>query len=73
YGYVSNTQIKFIIVVDGLDLRESDIRNFFKRLHSAYVDATSNPFHVPGKRITSPAFAERVGALVHSVSPPKAT
>ncbi|CAI5515281.1 unnamed protein product [Closterium sp. Naga37s-1] len=73
YGYVSNTQIKFIIVVDGLDLRESDIRNFFKRLHSAYVDATSNPFHVPGKRISSPAFAERVGALVHSVSPPKAT
>ncbi|CAI5487580.1 unnamed protein product [Closterium sp. Naga37s-1] len=58
YGYVSNTQIKFIIVVDGLDLRESDIRNFFKRLHSAYVDATSNPFHlsVAAAPPTSPQF-----------------
>ena len=39
---------------------------FFRRFHSAYVDAACNPFHVPGKRISSPAFAERVSTIVKS-------
>jgi len=39
---------------------------FFRRLHAAYVDAASNPFHVPGKKITSAVFAERVGNIVKS-------
>ena len=39
---------------------------FFKRFHAAYVDAVSNPFHVPGKKITSKTFAERVSTIVKS-------
>ncbi|RWW03821.1 hypothetical protein GW17_00032990 [Ensete ventricosum] len=42
---------------------------FFRRFHAAYVDAVSNPFHVPGKKITSKAFAERVSGIVKSFGP----
>eukprot|EP00244_Chara_vulgaris_P014369 TRINITY_DN8964_c0_g1_i1.p1 TRINITY_DN8964_c0_g1~~TRINITY_DN8964_c0_g1_i1.p1 ORF type:complete len:144 (-),score=24.09 TRINITY_DN8964_c0_g1_i1:128-559(-) len=66
YGYMSNTKVKFILVVDDADVRDSDIRNFFQRFHVAYVDAASNPFHVPGKRIVSPSFAQQVSTLVKS-------
>lgn len=43
-------------------------KQFFRRFHSAYLDAVSNPFHVPGKKITSKTFAERVSTIVKSVS-----
>ncbi|CAM6082304.1 unnamed protein product [Calypogeia fissa] len=66
FGYLSNTKIKFILVTTDQDLRDADVRNFFRRFHAAYVDAASNPFHVPGKRITSPAFTERVSNIVKS-------
>ncbi|MBA0799293.1 hypothetical protein Gohar_009819, partial [Gossypium harknessii] len=36
------------------------------RFHAAYVDAVSNPFHVPGKKITSRTFADRVSTIVQS-------
>lgn len=39
---------------------------FFRSFHAAYVDAVSNPFHVPGKKITSRTFAERVSTIVKS-------
>ncbi|EEF41132.1 conserved hypothetical protein [Ricinus communis] len=59
YGYLTNTKVKFILVTTDLDVRDADVRNFFRRFHAAYVDAVSNPFHVPGKKITSKTFAER--------------
>ncbi|XP_041014492.1 trafficking protein particle complex subunit 2-like protein isoform X2 [Juglans microcarpa x Juglans regia] len=66
YGYLTNTKVKFIVVTTDLDVRDADVRNFFRRFHAAYVDAVSNPFHVPGKKITSRAFAERVSTIVKS-------
>lgn len=39
---------------------------FFRKFHAAYVDAVSNPFHVPGKKITSRTFGESVGNIVRS-------
>lgn len=66
YGYLTNTKVKFILVTTDLDVRDADVRNFFRRFHSAYVDAVSNPFHVPGKKITSRTFAERVSTIVKS-------
>ncbi|KAL6963690.1 hypothetical protein U1Q18_034696 [Sarracenia purpurea var. burkii] len=66
YGYLTNTKVKFILVTTDLDVRDADVRNFFRRFHSAYVDAVSNPFHVPGKKITSRTFAERVSNIVKS-------
>ncbi|XVE48833.1 hypothetical protein DITRI_Ditri01bG0034200 [Diplodiscus trichospermus] len=66
YGYLTNTKVKFILVTTDLDVRDADVRNFFRRFHAAYVDAVSNPFHVPGKKITSKTFAERVSTIVKS-------
>lgn len=66
YGYLTNTKVKFILVTTDLDVRDADVRSFFRRFHAAYVDAVSNPFHVPGKRITSRAFTERVSTIVKS-------
>ncbi|GLJ40390.1 hypothetical protein SUGI_0831640 [Cryptomeria japonica] len=66
YGYLTNTKVKFIVVTTDQDLRDADVRSFFRRFHAAYVDAVSNPFHVPGKRITSAAFADRVRTIVKS-------
>eukprot|EP00249_Psilotum_nudum_P002501 c15571_g1_i1 orf=124-597(+) len=66
YGYLTNTKVKFILVVTDQDVRDADVRSFFRRFHAAYVDVASNPFHVPGKRITSQAFAEKVRSIVKS-------
>ncbi|CAG0895471.1 unnamed protein product, partial [Cyprideis torosa] len=55
YGYVTNTKVKFLIVVDAPDgvIRENSIRDMFRRLHAAYIKAIYNPFYVPGTSITS--------------------
>ncbi|WOG84181.1 hypothetical protein DCAR_0103362 [Daucus carota subsp. sativus] len=66
FGYLTNTKVKFILVTTDVDVRDASVRNFFRRFHSAYVDAVSNPFHVPGKKITSKTFAGRVSAIVSS-------
>ncbi|KAH7518396.1 hypothetical protein FEM48_Zijuj09G0167200 [Ziziphus jujuba var. spinosa] len=66
YGYLTNTKVKFILVTTDLDVKDADVRNYFRSFHAAYVDAVSNPFHVPGKKITSKTFAERVTNIVKS-------
>eukprot|EP00252_Welwitschia_mirabilis_P018626 TRINITY_DN4137_c0_g1_i1.p1 TRINITY_DN4137_c0_g1~~TRINITY_DN4137_c0_g1_i1.p1 ORF type:complete len:144 (+),score=27.25 TRINITY_DN4137_c0_g1_i1:200-631(+) len=66
YGYLTNTKVKFILVTTDEDLKDADVRSFFRQFHAAYVDAVSNPFHVPGKRINSNSFAERVSSIVRS-------
>ncbi|XP_051135761.1 uncharacterized protein LOC127254601 [Andrographis paniculata] len=66
YGYLTNTKVKFILVTSDLNVRDADVRNFFRKFHTVYVDAVSNPFHIPGKKITSKAFAVEVSSLVNS-------
>ncbi|KAI5592443.1 hypothetical protein POPTR_004G176500v4 [Populus trichocarpa] len=66
YGYLTNTKVKFILVTLDLDVRDADVRNFFQKFHAAFVGAVSNPFYVPGKKITSRTFAERVSYIVKS-------
>ncbi|GER26510.1 trafficking protein particle complex subunit 2-like protein [Striga asiatica] len=39
------------------------IVQFFRKFHAAYVDAVTNPFHIPGKKIIYNIFAERVGSM----------
>lgn len=55
YGYVTNTKIKFIIVVDTTNttLRDNEIRSMFREIHSIYADNVCNPFYIPGEAITS--------------------
>ena len=53
YGYVTNTRIKFILIVDSSNttsLRDNEIRQMFRKLHTVYTQLLSNPFYVPGNQ-----------------------
>ncbi|KAJ8925351.1 hypothetical protein NQ315_009181 [Exocentrus adspersus] len=58
YGYVTNTKIKFIIIVDSTNmaLRDNEIRSMFRKIHSEYADTVCNPFYIPGEPISSKPF-----------------
>ncbi|KAJ9599329.1 hypothetical protein L9F63_010196 [Diploptera punctata] len=58
FGYVTNTKIKFIIVVESSNtlLRDNEVRTMFRRLHAVYTDVVCNPFYIPGDPITSKIF-----------------
>uniref|UniRef100_A0A1I8EGG0 Trafficking protein particle complex subunit 2-like protein n=1 Tax=Wuchereria bancrofti TaxID=6293 RepID=A0A1I8EGG0_WUCBA len=60
FGYVTNTNVKMIIVTEIGDtsLKDQDIRSMFKRLHNAYCNSLSNPFYVPGQLIKSKVLDE---------------
>lgn len=66
YGYVTNTKIKFVIVVESSNttLRDNEIRSMFRKLHNAYVDMLCNPFYIPGENITSKSFNNTVISMM---------
>jgi len=65
YGFVSNTKVKFILVIANASiLKDDDLRAVFKRFHAAYVDAVSNPFYNIGSPISSSRFAASVRGIV---------
>ncbi|CAD5110729.1 DgyrCDS99 [Dimorphilus gyrociliatus] len=66
YGYVTNTKIKFVIVVESSNttLRDNEIRSMFRKLHSAYVDMVCNPFYEPGQTINSKSFDTIVKSMM---------
>ncbi|XP_033114478.1 trafficking protein particle complex subunit 2-like protein [Anneissia japonica] len=66
YGYVTNTKVKFVIVVESSNtqLRDNEIRSKFRKLHNAYVDMLCNPFYTPGENITSKTFDTEVSAMM---------
>jgi len=68
YGYVTNTKIKFILVIDDslTDIKENEIRNHFKQFHSLFVDLVSNPFYTPDEKIESRRFDKKVASLLSS-------
>ncbi|KAI1721461.1 putative cytosolic Fe-S cluster assembly factor oxy-4 [Ditylenchus destructor] len=55
YGYLTNTNVKILIVVDAGNtlLKDHDIRAIFKRLHLNYCKAVANPFYLPGSSLNS--------------------
>lgn len=67
YGYISNTRIKFILVVDEMLQKEDEVRMLFKRFHSAYVDAVSNPFYTTSTPVASKRFDASVRTMVTSL------
>jgi len=69
YGYITNTRNKLIVVVDDYDVREADVKSFFRGFHSIFSDAVSNPFYTPDEKISSRKFERDVVALVKSKSP----
>ncbi|XP_074035778.1 trafficking protein particle complex subunit 2-like protein [Leptinotarsa decemlineata] len=62
YGYVTNTKIKIIIIVDStnLALRDNEIRSMFRKIHAEYADIVCNPFYIPGEAICSKSFATSI-------------
>merc|ERR1712059_127194 len=66
FGYVTNTKIKFIIIVDNTNtsLRDNETRQMFRKLHTAYMNMVTNPFYVPGEQIISSKFDAVVRSLM---------
>nr|KAF6318992.1 trafficking protein particle complex 2 like [Pipistrellus kuhlii] len=67
YGYVTNSKVKFVMVVDSSNtaLRDNEIRSMFRKLHNSYTDVMCNPFYNPGDRIQS---RQRVEGQVSSLN-----
>lgn len=68
YGYISNTNVKFILVLDDYMPKEDSLSKVLRRLHGLYVDVTSNPFHSFGLPIKSAKFDAAVDMLVSAYS-----
>lgn len=66
YGYVTNTKIKFVIVVDpsNTQKRDNEIRSMFRKLHNAYTEVVCNPFYVPGETIKSKMFDSVISSML---------
>ncbi|XP_059939600.1 trafficking protein particle complex subunit 2-like protein isoform X1 [Mesoplodon densirostris] len=66
YGYVTNSKVKFVMVVDSSNtaLRDNEIRSMFRKLHNSYTDVMCNPFYNPGDRIQSRAFDGMVTSMM---------
>ncbi|XP_028811990.1 trafficking protein particle complex subunit 2-like protein isoform X1 [Denticeps clupeoides] len=66
YGYVTNSKVKFVIVVDSSNtsLRDNEIRSMFRKLHNSFTDVMCNPFYNPGDAIQSRAFDSVVSGMM---------
>ncbi|ORX99838.1 Sedlin, partial [Basidiobolus meristosporus CBS 931.73] len=64
YGYMTNTRIKFILVLTLREsiIRDAEVRNIFNRIHAAYISLICNPFYEMdnNKFIKSPRFASLI-------------
>ncbi|KAJ7312010.1 hypothetical protein JRQ81_006339 [Phrynocephalus forsythii] len=69
YGYVTNSKVKFVMVVDSSNtaLRDNEIRSMFRKLHNFYTDVMCNPFYNPGDQIQSKAFDNMVTSMMVQV------
>eukprot|EP01132_Coremiostelium_polycephalum_P000526 gene526-664_t len=68
YGYLTNTKIKFIVVIlDTTDVKDSDLKTFFKRLQTLFINTTSNTFYKLNSKIESKKFLQEVSNLVPSL------
>eukprot|EP00053_Salpingoeca_punica_P005571 m.55322 g.55322 ORF g.55322 m.55322 type:complete len:137 (+) comp13304_c0_seq4:108-518(+) len=66
YGFVTNTKVKFMVVIDELQqMRDSDMRTLFRQIHDAYIRAVCSPFYRSGSAITSPAFSKTITTLMN--------
>ncbi|XP_033254159.1 trafficking protein particle complex subunit 2-like protein [Drosophila miranda] len=60
YGFVTNSRVKFIVVIDS----ENEVRATFRNLHILYTDAVCNPFYIPGESLTFKKFDRAVQKLM---------
>ncbi|KAF8073157.1 SMC6 [Scenedesmus sp. PABB004] len=62
YGYITNSGVKLVLVLDAPPPRDEPLLRVFRALHALYVDASCNPLYTAGLPLTSAAFAEGVAA-----------
>ncbi|KAI3431327.1 hypothetical protein D9Q98_004385 [Chlorella vulgaris] len=67
YGFVTNTRTKLIVVVDDPLIKDDEMRAIFRRMHTAFADAVSNPFYVLGTPLVSPRFDASVRTIATSL------
>lgn len=67
FGYVSNTKIKFMLVLSEPIPKDDELRMIFRRFHAAYVDAVSNPFYTINTAIPSKSFDASVRTIITTV------
>nr|CAG4648987.1 EOG090X0HN8 [Polyphemus pediculus] len=68
YGFVTNTKIKIVIIIDSTNslLRDNEIRAMFRKLHNAYTELVCNPFYIPGDLINARSFCTLVDEILKS-------
>lgn len=67
YGYITNTNIKFIVVLGLTEsaIKDADLRPLMRRLHLAYIALVSDPhFSFEAKKITNVHFDKTVDGIV---------
>ena len=47
-------------------MREEALREAFRRMHAAFIEAVSNPWQAPGRPLVSKAFGRAVDALARA-------
>jgi hypothetical protein len=69
FGGVDNGNVKCVVVMRDVLLREDVLKDLFRRLHTLYTDACSNPFAPIDGSVSSPAFEEGLYRLVDAATP----
>lgn len=68
FGYVTNGNVKFVVVVRDVLLKEDKVITLFRSLHRLYTEAVCNPFAPLEGPITSPSFEIAVYRLVEAAN-----
>jgi hypothetical protein len=69
YGYVTNTGVRLVLVLDENDNKDSSIiKALFRKLHALIIESMSNPFYVEGQPLTSKKLENDLGASRVSLS-----
>ncbi|CAI2169204.1 16232_t:CDS:2 [Funneliformis geosporum] len=67
YGYITNTRVKFVVVLSVPDavIKNSDMKNLFRRIHTVYINQVCNPFYnLDGRKsIVSKRFVAAIDAI----------
>eukprot|EP00055_Hartaetosiga_balthica_P002870 m.5586 g.5586 ORF g.5586 m.5586 type:complete len:135 (-) comp2432_c0_seq1:208-612(-) len=53
FGYITNTKIKFFIITDASTSKESEVKQYFERMHNTYIQVASSPFFKHEAPLTS--------------------
>lgn len=59
YGYMTNSHIKLIAVLDEDEVKDDQMRALFRRLHALYTDTVANPFYSPDAELSESASFDR--------------